>query len=146
MRYARTDIHSYIPPGGICPGHTEPADPEEDLHFSVDCVICDPLLAQDPLWAGHPDAVPLTEVEQQRADKAAMDAQEAQARFAMAMAQAGLHEASRQLAAAQTPPAIAPPASPPANEPAAAPARKARAPKARAPKQQPPAQQSSAQA
>jgi hypothetical protein len=146
MRYARTDIQNYTPPGGVCAGHTEPADAEHDQHFSVDCPVCEPLLAHDPLWAGHPDAVPLTEIEQQRADRLERDAQQAQAEFAMAMAKAGLSEASKELAAAKraarTPPASTPTAPEPAvqKELAASSPAPAVQKRKRVPKQQSPAQ------
>lgn len=50
MRYARSDVEGYTPPGGVCPGHTltRGADKASKL-LSVDCAVCDPFLAHDPL-------------------------------------------------------------------------------------------------
>lgn len=124
MRYARSDIQSYLPPGGVCVGHTETADPDEPLHFAVDCVTCDPHLAEDPLWAGTPEECPLTEAEQKVAEKLERDAQAAQAQFAHQMAMAGMAAAAKQLAAQDAPLEEAPPATA-----RTAPKRRPRAPK-----------------
>lgn len=94
MRYARSDVRGYTPPGGACPGHSEPADPD-DPHFSVDCPICEPHLAADPLWAATPLDVPLTPAEEKEAETKQKEAELVTARWAQAMALA----ASQQVAA-----------------------------------------------
>lgn len=87
MRYARSDVRGYAPPGGACPGHSIPADPD-DPHFSVDCPVCEPHLAHDPLWAASPIEVPLTPAEQREADQKQKDAELVTAQWAQAMAAA----------------------------------------------------------
>lgn len=131
MRYARSDVQSYQPPGGVCAGHSETADPDELRHFAVDCLTCDPHLAHDPLWAGTPEECPLTEAEQKVADKLERDAQAAQAQFAHQMAMAGMAEAAKQLAAVNAGAA---------GQAAAAPAARPATKRARASKRQQPAQ------
>jgi hypothetical protein len=98
MRYAQTGIRSYVPPGGACIGHRYEDRPDrDDEHMSVDCERCEPHLAADPLWAGEPAQVPLTDKEQKAAEasKATFDAVAAQAvaGLAAAFAQGGLNVA-----------------------------------------------------
>lgn len=111
MKYARTDITSFVPPGGVCPGHDgEGADPDYD-GFSVACPVCEPFLAKDPLWSGSPHKVPLTEDEQ-----AEVDEQERQAQLVTAQFAASLADAAREQVAKS-------------RQPAKATARKPRAPR-----------------
>lgn len=99
MRYARSDVRSYTPPGGACPGHSAPADPD-DPHFSVDCPVCEQHLAHDPLWAATPIEVPLTPAEQQEADKKQREAELVTAQWAQAMATAAAANIAAQPPAA----------------------------------------------
>lgn len=69
MRYAQTGITAFSGVNG-CPGHTEKAD-LNDPHFSVQCGLCEPFLAKDPLWSGVVTEIPLTDREQKDADAAA---------------------------------------------------------------------------
>lgn len=101
MRYARSDVKSYSPPGGGCPGHSEPADPDSPL-LSVDCPVCDPHLAMDPLWAGSPEDVPLTAAEQKAVDAREKDAQFGAAQMGEALARLARQQmASDQAQAAE---------------------------------------------
>ena len=114
MQYAQTGIHSYLPPGGACRGHTydQRAD-RNDHHMSVNCLACEPFLAADPLWAPTPALVPLTELEQRQLDEqksradavtASMMAQMANQAMAVVAAQADAAVAE----AKTTPPARKP--------------------------------------
>lgn len=98
MQYAQTGIHGFIPPRGVCRGHSydQRAD-KNDPHMSVNCAVCEPFLARDPFWAPTPSQVPLTELEQRLLDEqksradavtAAMMAQMAQNAMAVIAAQA----------------------------------------------------------
>lgn len=60
--YAASSVSGYIPPGGVCKGHSiedEKADPDYPF-LSVSCGVCEPLLANDPFWANSPEERPLT--------------------------------------------------------------------------------------
>lgn len=110
MKYAQTGIRSYVPPGGACMGHRYEDRPDKgEERMSVECERCEPHLAGDPLWAGSPSEVPLTDKEQKAVDasKATFDAVAAQAvaGLAAAFAQGGLNVA--QLATAVAPGAAA---------------------------------------
>jgi hypothetical protein len=119
MRYARSDIQSYQPPGGVCPGHDEGADDEYD-GLSVDCPICEPFLKADPLWAGNPHQVPLTEAEQSEVDAQEREAQAVTAHFAASLADAAREQVAKNRA--QNPSAGRKPAK---TVPAKAPAKRA---------------------
>lgn len=70
-RYACSSVTAFVPAGGVCAGHSindEPAD-DEFPGLSVDCPVCDPILAADPFWASSPESVPLTEVEERRLER-----------------------------------------------------------------------------
>lgn len=58
MLYTFTNVDGF---SGVapCKGHTERAD-ADDPHFSVNCPICEPVLAADRAWKRNPDDVPLT--------------------------------------------------------------------------------------
>lgn len=71
MRYARSDVVSFSGRDG-CSGHRRGT---KDTHLVVDCPRCDPFLAQDPLWAGTLDEVPLTAEEQRAADAQAKESE-----------------------------------------------------------------------
>lgn len=119
MRYAQTGIAGYVPPGGACIGHRyEDRADRGDAHMSVDCPRCEPFLAADPLWAGSPSEVPLTELEKKqleeqksRADAvtASMMAQMANQAMAVVAAQSqqAQAEAAMATAAASAPAAVA---------------------------------------
>lgn len=109
MRYAQTGIRGYVPPSGACMGHRYEDRPDRDSELmSVDCTQCEPHLARDPLWAGTPSEVPLTDKEQKAAEasRATFDAVAAQAvaGLAAAFAQGGLNMAQ---VASQVAPAAA---------------------------------------
>lgn len=93
MRYARSDITSFVTPG--CPGHSEGADPEF-TGLSVDCPVCEPHLADDPLWSGSPETVPLTAEEQASADRQEKEAQQITAQFASSLAEAAKEQVAKQ--------------------------------------------------
>jgi hypothetical protein len=127
MKYAQTGIRGYVPPGGVCPGHAYEDRPDQDNpHMSVNCLVCEPHLAKDPLWAATPSQVPLTELEQRQLDeqKARADAVTAQmmaqmANQAMATVAAQAQQAQAEAAAA-TAAATAGPKRTRARKPAAA--------------------------
>lgn len=101
MKYARSDIQSYVPPGGVCPGHSEGADP--DYHgLSIECTACEPHLAKDPLWSSTPHTVPLTPGEQAQVDAQEREAQAVTAQFAASLADAAREQVAKQRAAAST--------------------------------------------
>lgn len=130
MRYAQTGIRGYVPPGGACMGHRYEDRPDQgSALMSVDCVRCEPHLARDPLWAGAPSEVPLTDREQKAAEasKATFDAVAAQSVAALAAALAGGGLNVAQVAQAVAPAAAA--ALPGAAPAAAAPVKKAARPR-----------------
>lgn len=100
MRYARSDIHAFSGAPG-CGGHTESA--EDGPYFAVDCPLCDPVLALDPLWAGSVHEVPLTTAEQRVADDKQRQAEFLTAQWAQAMASAAAQNVAAQGAAPAAP-------------------------------------------
>lgn len=69
--YACSSVHSYMPPGGVCSGHSlkdRPADPDFP-GLSVDCDACAPFLSNHPFWATEPDEVPLTAAEEKQLER-----------------------------------------------------------------------------
>lgn len=94
MRYARSDIHAFSGTPD-CGGHIESA--EDGPYFAVDCPICDPVLATDPLWAGSPHEVPLTTAEQRQADDRQRQADFLTAQWAQAMAAGARESVAAQL-------------------------------------------------
>lgn len=69
--YASSAVTAFIPVGGVCAGHSlndEPADPEYP-GLSVDCEVCEPILANDRMWSADPESVPLTAQEERRLER-----------------------------------------------------------------------------
>ena len=70
-RYACSSVKTFIPAGGACKGHSvndEPADPDYS-GLSVDCPVCEPILASHALWASSPEEVPLTAAEEKKLER-----------------------------------------------------------------------------
>lgn len=70
-RYACSSVKGFVPVGGVCKGHSvndEPADPEYS-GLSVDCPVCEPILAGHALWASSPEEVPLTAAEEKKLER-----------------------------------------------------------------------------
>jgi len=129
LRYAQTGIRTYVPPGGACAGHHYDERPDQgDVHMSVDCPRCEPHLAKDPLWAGVPSEVPLTDKEQKTAEaaKSTFDAVAAQSVAALAAALAGGGLSMAQVASAVAPAAPLPAPAAASPEPAKKSATRAR--------------------
>jgi hypothetical protein len=84
--YARSDVRSFIPPGGICAGHNKPVDRKtkhpvtDKVHLSISCPVCETYIKDhDPdFWADALVHVPLTPREQ-----AEVDGHKAQSEVAM---------------------------------------------------------------
>lgn len=87
MLYARSDVKSYTPPGGICRGHKTPADKKSvhpitgQVHFSISCEKCEEALAFDNLWARDLDDVPLTHTEEKSVEAKKHEGAQAMAGF-----------------------------------------------------------------
>lgn len=118
MRYARSDVEGYTPPGGACPGHTlaHRADKTSRL-LSVDCAACEPFLAHDPLWAATVQEVPLTAAEQTDADAKQREAELQSAKMGDALARLVKEAMHTEQDAKAAPPAAKRRARPPKTPP-----------------------------
>lgn len=104
-RYAASSVTFFLPPGGVCKGHSledEPADPEYP-YLSVDCPVCDPFLASHPFWASTPEERPLTGPEQRERDRLKREAEKRNMAMTDAMAQFLSEVAADRLAAKSAP-------------------------------------------
>lgn len=86
--YAASSVHSFTPAGGVCKGHSaadEPADPDYP-YFSLECPVCEPLLAGDPFWAASPEERPLTAAEEREVARKKREAEDRNVQMMDAMA------------------------------------------------------------
>jgi hypothetical protein len=77
-QYAASSVTAFVPAGGVCAGHSladKPADPDYK-YLSVDCPVCEPILADDPLWASTPGERPLTAAEEREREHLKAQAEE----------------------------------------------------------------------
>lgn len=86
--YAASSITGYVPPGGVCKGHSidDPkADPDYP-YLSVSCAVCEPIITRDEwrFWATTPDDVPKTAAEERAAARQRAEADGAMANFSRA--------------------------------------------------------------
>ena len=75
--YAASSVTAYVPPGGVCKGHSiedDPSDPDYEF-LAISCGVCEPLLANDPFWANSPEERPLTAREEREQERLKAEAE-----------------------------------------------------------------------